>query len=370
MKVCIVSSRNLRIYPLTKIYINIFEKYNIKYDVIYMDRIGVEEKCTANNCYKYTWIKKVSNKNRVIFKVLSYINYKCMLSGFRRFTCGLLKKNKYDFIVLWGEETAFSISDYCAKHFPGRYSVNIRDIWDLSNNTMNKNIERAVQHSAFNTVSSDGFIPYLPKADYMFIHSANDDVISSLSPKLTDKDEPIVILSVGSFRNDKYSFEIMDCFANDERFLMKFVGPGTERMKAYCESKNYNNVVCSGGFALEDTSRILDEASIINCAYGANNIAETSKMPIRFYYSIYKEIPILMTEGTRIQYYGDLVGVGITLPADFSNKSVIADEVYRKYSEFNHLKMCESIATFKNAIDASHLLLEKAFCDSNGITIF
>ena len=369
MKVCIISSRNLRIYPLTKIYIDIFEKYNITYDVIYMDRLGVEERCSANRCYKYTWLKQAITDNNMLSKVQNYVNYKRMLTGFRRFVDVLLKENEYDFIVLWGEETVYCIADICVREYPKKYSVNIRDIWDQKNKKMNEIIKDAVRHSAFNTVSSDGFIPYLPPSDYLFVHSANEEVIESVSPKTCKKDNPIVILSIGSFRNDRYSFDIMDCFANDERFVMKFVGPGSERMLAYCDSKGYKNVVCSGNFAIEDTAKLLEDASIINCAYGADDIAETSKMPIRFYYSIYREVPILMTEGTRIQYYGDLVRIGITLPAKISDKPSIANDVYMKYRNIDMTKLKESISSFKEQINESHYQLEKRFLKENKIEL-
>lgn len=363
MKVCFISAYNLKIYPLTSIYTSFFEKYDITYDVIYADRIGVKECSSAEKMYRFNYKYKAKT-----CKVYNFIMYKTTMARFRKFAKKIIRKNKYDFIILWGEEVAYFFADYVGYAYRGRYSVNIRDLWDMTNERYNAKIKQAVSYSSFNTVSSDGFIAYLPKAKYLFVHSANEEVVSSLSPEISDtKIEPIVIESIGTFRNDEYNYSVLDKFANDSRFLLKFVGPGSERIDAYCVEKGYKNVQCMGEFKLEETASLLEGASILNCAYGSDNDAERAKLPIRFYYAVYKTVPVLTSSGTQIERYAKQLGMDICIPEDVEDIVDLADGVYRQYMGIDTQQMRCLIEQFKCEIVRSHKELEKVFCNANKI---
>ena len=364
LKALIVTPYNLSIYPLTKVYTRVFEKYGISYDVVYLDRNGTEETSSAGHTFRFnlypdTPLLRCSRKIRL----LERIEYKLRLQMFKNYVEGLIKKGGYDFVVLWGEDSAYLFSRFVSKNMPGKYSINVRDVWNAPPQSYIDKLRRAVKKSAFNTVSSDGFIERLPEADYIFIHSANEDVVSDIVRRQKERKEPpYTILNIGSFRSDQYAFDVMDAFGNDRRFIMAYFGSGTERMEEYCRNKGYNNFICKGRFDIGQTAELLGCADIINCAYGSDCIAETSKMPIRFYYAIYLGVPILMTEGTRIAYYSDKLGMGLALPGSFDGKTGVADAVYEKYMNIDVKKMRSDMDAFIEDIEESHVLLEKRIC--------
>lgn len=364
MKALIVTPYNLSIYPLTKVYTRVFEKYGISYDVVYLDRNGTEETSSAGHTFRFnlypdTPLLRCSRKIRL----LERIEYKLRLQMFKNYVEGLIKKGGYDFVVLWGEDSAYLFSRFVSKNMPGKYSINVRDVWNAPPQSYIDKLRRAVKKSAFNTVSSDGFIERLPEADYIFIHSANEDVVSDIVRRQKERKEPpYTILNIGSFRSDQYAFDVMDAFGNDRRFIMAYFGSGTERMEEYCRNKGYINFICKGRFDIGQTAELLGCADIINCAYGSDCIAETSKMPIRFYYAIYLGVPILMTEGTRIAYYSDKLGMGLALPGSFDGKTGVADAVYEKYMNIDVKKMRSDMDAFIEDIEESHVLLEKRIC--------
>lgn len=355
---------NLSIYPLTSIYTDVFEKYNIKYDVIYLDRIGLTEACDAYNTYSFSLFCNLSKikfikDNFFIKKMIEKIR----MFQYKNYIKTFINKNRYDFVVLWGEDSVVFLSEYISKKLPYKYSVNIRDIWKSPPVKYLKKLKISVDHSAFNTVSSDGFVRYLPRSKYIFVHNANKQVIEKINFKPVSHNQlPINILTIGTFRGDHYAFDIMDSFANDTRFRMLYIGRGTERIDDYCKSKCYKNYLCKGTFDISETAEYLKSASIINCAYGADNIAEISKIPIRFYYAIYLGIPVLATQGTRIEHYSKKNFMGIILPQRIRSDDLIADAVYTSYQNLPWKKMNEKINEFKKEIDTSHKIVEKEVC--------
>lgn len=362
MKACIVGTMNLKHMTLISLYTQIFSKYYILYDLIYIDEYGIEEQCEANQVYIYR--HQATSDSRIFRKIL----YHKSMRDFCKFVKKKLDQGKYDFVVVWREETAVLLYKYLSVKYKNKYSVNIRDIWEGRFRALfYQRLKKAVNKSAFNTISSDGFLRYLPKADYLFVHSANRYLLDGMVEQTMSQDKgnrPIIITNIGTFRNDDYCIMLIDAFANDKRFEIRFYGQGSERIRDYIQAKDYTNIMYHGSFEPQETLNFLKGTDIINCAYGADTIAETSKIPIRFYYAIYLGVPILSTKGTCIQITADRLGIGIALPSDVSKGNFIADQVYNAYNRLNYSKTLERLEKFKKEIDESHIILEKKVLES------
>ena len=74
-KICIIGASNIKHISLISLYTNYFDQRQVPYDIIYMDRYGIEETTSAQNqsCYKSG---PLSGK---LGKIRAFI-------GFRRFT--------------------------------------------------------------------------------------------------------------------------------------------------------------------------------------------------------------------------------------------------------------------------------------------
>ena len=352
MKCCIIGNKNLSQMTLMSLYTDYFDKNYIKYDVIYADRYNVNENCNAESVYRFEFNQKQTNNY-----LLRYIEYKILECKFRYFITSIIKKEKYDFLVIWREETAVLLKDFLKKHYKQRYSVNIRDL--MNGKRFNKELGETVKYSAFNTVSSDGFIPYLPKSEYLFVHSMNENIVNQLRRnKMKNLDKKIVITCIGTFRNDAYCFGLVRAFNNDKRFVLQFIGRGSERMGKYAKEHNFDNVQCVGAFKPEETASLLMNTDILNCAYGVENSAETTKLPIRFYYAVYLGIPILATCDTWMMKTADELHMAISVPSIFDDNTCIADYVYKKYCEIDSNIMNEKIDAYKKKIEESHIAFE------------
>ena len=330
MKACIIGIQNIKHMTLISIYTEYFRKNDIEYDIVYIDKYGIDESVGAECEYKFDG--SVDKYNGFIGKILKSIEFK-------KYAEHILKRNKYDFVVVWREQTAFLFSRFLKKYYKNKYSVNIRDLWDSKNIFLTNGVKKAVNNSAYNTVSSEGFIKYLPSADYTMVHSANREIIEK-GFKPGNKDElPIRITYIGTLRFQEYCIELIKSFDNDSCFLLEFIGQGSEEIEAFCKANHYTNVYCSGSFAPQETNEKLQGTHVINCAFGSVELAERMLTPIRLYYAVSAGIPILTAEGTWIDEIGKKYGMGISVPSTFNANMKIGNSVMAQYQNKNFEEM-------------------------------
>lgn len=351
MKICIIGVQNIKNMTLISLYTSFFQKNNVKYDLIYIDKYGILEETKAEKVYKFDGTKKLyQGKIGKFIKALS----------FKKYAINILEKNRYDFIVVWREQTAYMFANYLVTRYKDRYSINIRDLWNMKNIFMTNKIKYALQNSKFNTISSEGFLQNLPKNNYLMLHSANEEILKKYELKAEDKDqEPIVITYIGTIRFYEYCFQLIEFFSNDDRFKINFIGQGSDVIRKYVIKKEIRNVKCIDSFIPKDTMRLLEGTHIINCAFGSKNLAEQRLIPIRFYYALYKMIPVLTTQKTWLDTLANDLNMALSLPDNLIETKVTSEEIYRKYKSIDLNKMKEKIENYKLEIKKSHKELEK-----------
>ena len=350
MKVAILGIQNIKHMTLISLYTDYFEKRGIDYDVIYIDKYGIDEDIGAKNIYKLNTTKKIYSS--VIGKAIKTIN-------FISYAKKILSRNKYDFVVVWREQTAAMFATYLRKNYKGMYSVNIRDLWNKNNFFITKAVGKAVNNSYFNTVSSEGFISEIPRASYLMVHSVNDSLVKNPCLNVVWKEkEPIVVTYIGTVRFYDYLFELISILANDQRFELRFIGQGSDVILNYVNQNKINNVKCVGAFKPEDTMKLLTGTHIINCAFGAHNDAEKRLIPIRYYYALYTNCMVLTTEGTWLSKEAQKTGIGINVPGEFNCECDLPNYIFETYKN-NYKKIGIGIDAYKKEILQSHKLLEE-----------
>lgn len=360
MKAAIIGIQNIKHMTLISLYTNYFKKRGIEYDVIYIDKYGIDEITGAKNDYK------LNASGRFYSSLVG----KCVKSvRFIFYAEHLMKNNKYDFVVIWREQTAAMFSRFLGRRFNGKYCVNIRDLWNDKKLYITKGVKRAVKNSLFNTVSSEGFLDEIPKAEYMIIHSVNENLIKKRQKSVKwDEGTPIVITYIGTVRFYDYCFSLVNALANDNRFLLKFIGQGSEIIADYVDKHHIKNVSCIGSFNPEDTMNLLVGTHIINCAFGATEIAEKKLMPIRYYYALYLNCPVLTTEGTWVAEEARKHGIGISIPNKLSSEDIIVDNLYEECKK--HINIINhDLDAYRDEIQSSNRALEEkldAFFFKNG----
>lgn len=346
-KACILSTVNLKHMTLTSLYTEYFDRRGIPYDIVYIDKYGEDEISGAENIYKYSLN---INKNWPLYK--KFLHYR----GFKSFAEKILINKNYDFIVVWNIFTSYMFSRFLRKNYKGKYSVNIRDLGSRLNFIQNSGLNRAIKSAAFSTVSSDGFERFLPKGDYIFVHSINEELAKGFeSQSKRETDQPIRIMNIGNIRFYEKCFEFINMLANDPRFLLLFCGHGSEEIEKYAKRENICNIKCIGGFQKEDTSILLKESDILYNLYGYDGRNFETALSIRFYYSVYLPAPILVYDDTYIQEKAAQCGVAFTVPHMLPAN--LGDRIFEMYKSFDREKAKKKCAVFLDTARKSKAML-------------
>lgn len=321
-KICILGANNLKHMTLISLYTDIFEEYNQSYDIIYLDRYHKEENSDAENVYRYELNLKTEWPLPV--KLAKYW-------GFRKYAVDIIEQNNYDFVIAWNEFTAFMFSDYLAKKYKGRYSINIRD-YNYNNVFIVQNrLRKAVENARFSTISSARFLNFLPKGNYLFIHSYNHKILSGLPSKTTKKTKEAVIniMFIGRMSYPDTIKKTIDTLGNDKRFQLYLIGAGCDSFSDYVKENGYKNVLIHDSFEASETASFLDKADIIYSLNKENEIFSDVLLPIKLYYAIHMHVPVLAFKSSYTYEYAHShnFGIGITM-STFEN---IGDIVYDTY---------------------------------------
>lgn len=344
-RICLLSTSNLKHMTLSSLYTDFMDKNNIEYDIIYIDKYHEIESSNAKNVYRYELFIK---------KEWSFVRKLAHYWKFKKYAKKILIENNYDFIIVWNEFTTFMFADTLKKYFPNKFSVNIRDYHHNNLFFVFKRLEKAIFASSFSTISSEAFRPHLPKFDYTMIHSRNSIFLDHLIPrnKLCEKNKPLEILYIGYMNFPENAFRVIDQLGNDERYLLKFIGAGTEPILEYLDGKNINNVIVGGKFEPSKTPDLLKTADIMYALYDVGNPFVDTAISIKLYYASYLNIPILVFKGTYMDQISSEIGIGFSISkGDYVD---LGDRLYDWYHALSIEEMSEKRSKFMEEINNSH----------------
>jgi hypothetical protein len=312
---------NIKHISLISHYTSILKNRKIEFDIIYIDKYGEDEVFEAKNKYVYRIdIDKDWNRIKKLSKYL----------GFRKFVKNIIKENDYDLLIVWRTETALLLSDIIYKLYRKKYIINIRDYCYEKNFFIKVVLKKILANSKLNTISSEGFYEFLPKSNYLMLHSYNESLLKDIKPRNQFKkmNEPIRVCFIGYVRFYDVDKKLIDELGNDDRYIIQFFGQGSDVLREYCEEKNITNVEFHGRFNVEDTIEFLSKADVINNLYGFNNIALDTAISTKYYYALHMNIPILVFKGTYMEEITLKSGVGYAVDSEFES---LGDSFYKWY---------------------------------------
>ena len=345
-KICILSAVNIKHMSLISLYTTMLEKDKIDYDIIYMDKYGEDEDIGAKN--KYVFKNIIDPKLPKWRKLLLYWK-------FRSYAIDIINKNKYDFIIVWNDVAIFMFADYLRRKMSGKYCLNIRDYCHQKNYFVFRRFEKVIKRAAFTTISSPGYQIFLPKHNYIHVHSLNPAILESINPRtrFNKKTEPIKIGFVGYIRFFDLQKRMLDLFKNDSRFELHFYGAHAEELESYARNNNIHNTAFHGSFPVEDTAKYLSKIDIINNIYGNNTISLDYALSIKLYHGVYSRIPILVCPNTYMEKITSEYNIGFT-NHEYSDK--MKDELFAWYHEMNFDKFDQSCKHFIEKVNTDKQL--------------
>lgn len=293
MKIALVLSANIWSAPYISIYTKILKQYNVEYDIINWNRDLSEYKS------ELSW--NVAPKGGKFSKFWEYYR-------FSRYVKNRLLKDTYDRIVIFGPVMPIYLQRFLKVNFENKYLIDIRDL-GIEQLPLFKNIyAKAVKYSALNSVSSPGFIEYLPKADYVISHNFDIEQVANSLKRKTDcvlNKKIVEVLTIGQIRNFESNIQIVDSLKNDSRFHLSFRGGGDvqNRILSYVKEHSIKNVDFSGRYNKCDELKLIQDSTFINILMPPIK-SHSSLMSNRFYNALIMRKPMIVASNS-IQ--GDLV---------------------------------------------------------------
>lgn len=334
-KVAILSAVNVKHMSLISLYTDILKKYDVRVDFIYMDKYGEDEPFDCDNKYRY--VNVIERNWNPVKKVMGYLS-------FIPYAQKILNENKYDFVIVWNDVAIFMFADYLRRKYKGKYCVNIRDNVLYDKKFFQRRYEKCFLNSAFNTISSKGYLDFLPKKpEYMQIHSLNLSALQGMKThdRMRVEGETIRIGFIGYVRFFERNKKLLDVFKNDSRFELHYYGKGAEVMGKYAEENGIINTNFHGGFPVSDTAKYLERIDIINNLYGNDNLNLRKAISIKFFHALYAKIPILISPDTYVGKLAQELGVGFEV-SDDSIDEELPDRLYSWYKSIDFNALCSN----------------------------
>lgn len=332
-KVVFICAANIKHMTLISLYTERFMNAGQEFDIIYIDKYHeIEMYNGANNLYRYELF--INPNWSFPRKLIAYW-------GFRKFAINIINIKKYDFIIVWNEFTAFMFESYLRNVFPGRYCVNIRDENYNYIPFVQYKYKKVLEKSCFNTISSDGFRTIFPKGNYLFVQSYNRILIESVekSSRKRNNDESIRIMFIGRMSYPDTMKRAINALANDSRFELWLIGEGCDIFRDYIKKLEAANIIIYGAFHPAETGKFLKNADIIYSLNKENDVHSDTLLPIKLYYAIGRNIPILAYKSSYTYEYAKKYGIDIGITnAEFK---CIGDIIYNRYNELSYKEIAE-----------------------------
>ena len=349
MNILILSVSDKRHMSMIAPYEEYLIKRKIKYDIIRINRY-IETKSVLytnqNRCeiYEYPFVQS-TNKNK-LSKIIPFLS-------FRRYAKHLMKKKKYDFIIVWNENSSLLFADILLK-YKNRYCLNYRDILEI---TITKKIQQKLINNAYFNTSPTPANAFGNVDKFITLYNRDTNVYNNVRKKteLKKRGNTLNIVFMGLYGSAPNTFKkTVELLGNDDRYCLYFYGDGFDTyLKKFVEEKNYHNVITGGAFKYEDTFKYLEKADIINSYY--NNFSTSPNLKyvagVKQSYTPMLYIPAMNDDNTT---WADISKkYGFSYLIDNENVNTLADDLQNWYFNLDFEKFKEGCDRFNSIVEES-----------------
>lgn len=316
-KICIITTRNIFDSPCLEKYKSLI---NLPYDIIYWDRCGIIEECGANEYYKFSDI--LSPTDSRLKKIKAYIK-------FAMYANKILSKKSYKRLIIYPTQAAWIISYQLLKKYKEKYLLDIRDYAGEKKFLLGKFTSILVQNSGLTSITSPEYREFLPQYNYIISHNIqliDKHIVNDYRHKKRKK-EKYTLSFIGSVRFIDQQKKLIKRLANDNRFLLRYIGRGSEQLVEFCKTENISNVEFIGQFKREELSSFYLETDMAINVYGNNDPYLDYALSNKLYSAAIMGMPILVSSGTYMEKISKKYGFGIAY--DFYNPNI--NDILFKY---------------------------------------
>lgn len=342
--ICIVSMENVKRVPYVTQYIKCLDGKD--FDFLYWDRDCTDDQVGQKNSFPFHHKVRHGEPTlaQKVEKLTGYI-------GFKRYASKVLRENDYKRVVCLTGNVAVLMSDVLLGKYDGRFIIDIRDYWHEDNRGYHEVEQRLIKASPCPVISSPAYKEFLGEHDFRIMH--NSQILSGDERKIAEHGHelPFRIVCVGAAKNPDYDKRVIDCFANDKRFMLAFRGRGYDQLRGYIEERCITNVETTGEFDFSQTLRQYADADIVLSMYGNGSPYWDYALANKLYFAAQLGLPILVCEKTAMADMTEGYELGVAFdPADKAAK----DRIACLYDEEQIVRRREGCCEFLKRVEADN----------------
>lgn len=339
MKVLIIGFTKLKYMPYMNMYLNDLDYNRNEVHIIYWNRDLKEESKNKFDerimfhefkCYQEDDVPK-------FLKIKKFIK-------FRKYVKNILRKEKFDFIVVLHTVPAILIQDYLELKFKNNYILDYRDYTYENNIFYKKMIASLVRNSKYTFVSSDRYRAFLPQKYKRKIITSHNIVEDDYS--FNEKEYPKILNNKirisfwGFIREEKINLEIIKKISMDNRFELHYYGREQKialSLKEYSKKINATNVFFHGEYKPNDRKKFSQNTDLIHNIYTSKN--SMMSMGNKYYDGLIFKIPQLCMQDSFMGEKCTKNKIGIELNPYSEN---FTDDIYDYWNNINKIEFKNS----------------------------
>lgn len=304
MKIALISGGNLWFLPFIKNYTSVLDANGIDYDIISWNRDGTDPQIG---------IQYEKNSKLDKSKILKLFDF----WGFCRFVKTVIRKNKYDKLIIFNPQVALLLKNVLKSEYKNRYIMDFRDLSVEQLPILRNMFSAILDNSWANVISSPGFIDCI-NGNHEFVLNHNfipsEEIINSLNHSQDWKKDFINVLTIGGIRDFSSNSEIISSLANKTNVKISFVGKGhaAKSLEEFSEKIGCSNIEFKGYYPKEEERNYIVNTTWMNIFYPPIKSHSTA-LSNRFYLSIIYKRPMIVTANSIQGDYVSKYNLGLSI---------------------------------------------------------
>lgn len=334
MRVCIVTYDEYINIPYIEKYEKCLREASISYDIILWDRRNMHpELQQEDNKYFFH-----ANTGKSKFsKIIPFWQW-------RIFVLNILKKNKYDKLIILTTIPGVLIFDYILLKYKHKYILDIRDFTYENWNLYKVIVDRLVSDSFATLISSAGFRTWLTP-NKKIVENHNISNTKEAFKECNFMKGSICIGFVGGIRFFEENKKIIRQFANQEGIVLKYIGkrhPG-EDLESFCRENGIRNVLFRDAFNNNQKPQIYEEIDFINSIYGSGSKIVRTALPNKLYDCILFKKPIIVSKHTYLESIVLKYGLGFSVDLETDDIKYELDNYISNFEKEKFVLSCNML---------------------------
>lgn len=345
MKICIICPDERNYLPHIKKYTDFFDENGISYDVIfwYHDEEPSADKKTLPN--EHCFYEKDAESFFGKFKNAGH---------YKKFVLDILKKNKYDRLVILNSLIAVLLQKYLHSEFENKYLLDYRNCSFEQVSFYRRAVNKAIEASSFTAISSHGFMDFLDGNKKIIVnHNIAGDIPTLPPQELKDK-SVINIGFVGKINHYEENCMLISKLKNEFRYQLWYLGKADikNNLDGYCKANGVTNVSFVGKYINSQKAELYKNMDMVNAIYGDDSLGKRSLLPTRLYDACLLRKPIIASRNTFLGEVIERYNLGLVVDVDEDDVLSAINEYVEDFdiAEFD-LGCCEFLSDVQNDED-------------------